>query len=68
MNFYKDLLGKELLQRCKVRNVIIDEGAKRTDEQHSLLDCNFNRSDVKIVLWLIPNDKAPGLMGLIVSF
>lgn len=70
VNFYKESQGKELLQICKVRNMIIDEvyeykfRTKLTNEQQSLLECNFNISYVKRVLWSIPNDKAPGLDAL----
>ena len=50
--------------------MIIDEvyeykfRTKLTNEQQSLLECNFNISYVKRVLWSIPNDKAPGLDAL----
>lgn len=61
LSFYKDLLGKKLEHRCKIKNEIMGEGYKLTDEQQRSLECSFTVEDVKRALMSIPNDKAPGI-------
>lgn len=41
VNFYKELLGKELLERCKVENQVIVEGPRITDDTIRI-DANYD--------------------------
>ena len=53
----------QMQDRCKVKQVIMEEGPRLNEDQQRLLTCEFSRADVKRVLMSIPNDKAPGLDG-----
>ena len=61
--FFKDLFCNQMDQRCHVNTAIMNRGPRLNDVHKSLLDCNFTMDDIKVVLWSIPNHKAPGLDG-----
>ncbi|XP_056687955.1 uncharacterized protein [Spinacia oleracea] len=61
--FFKDLFCNQMDQRCHVNTAIMNRGPRLNDVHKSFLDCNFTMDDIKVVLWSIPNHKAPGLDG-----
>lgn len=63
VSFYQGSLGTSIGERCEVKPTIIAEGMVLTDEQQRLLECNFNAEDVKAVMRIILNDKAPSKDG-----
>ena len=68
VQYYQELLGESLDNRCAVKSRIIAEGPVLTPEQQRLLSCNFTRQDVKRVMHLFLMTNHLEWMGLIASF
>lgn len=63
VQFYKDLLGTHMEDRCGVKQEIMNEGMVLNEEQKRTLCRPVTTEDVKRVLMEIPNEKAPGNDG-----
>ena len=49
--------------RCSINIDTVYQGPVLSSHRHSLLDLKFSSEEIKLALWNIPDDKAPGLDG-----
>ncbi|XP_010666661.1 uncharacterized protein LOC104883796 [Beta vulgaris subsp. vulgaris] len=63
LNYYKKLLGSELLNRIPVKESVINKGPVLSVEHKEFLNRQYTTEEVKCALFSIPGDKAPGPDG-----
>ncbi|XP_010678145.1 uncharacterized protein LOC104893708 [Beta vulgaris subsp. vulgaris] len=60
LNYYKKLLGSELLNRVPVKESVINKGHVLSEEHKVFLNRLYTTEEVKSALFSISGDKAPG--------